>query len=78
MRRRGFIQQESLISSGLHILATPVLDPTGHAVGAVSVAAPIIRVAATEILEQTLPHVLAAAKDIGRALQTSGSTNAAP
>jgi IclR family transcriptional regulator, pca regulon regulatory protein len=78
VRTRGFILQESLISSGLHILAAPVLDPTDHAVGAVSVAAPIIRVSAAEMLKHTLPHVLAATKDIGRALQTSGSINAAP
>jgi IclR family transcriptional regulator, pca regulon regulatory protein len=78
VRKRGFILQESLISSGLHILATPVLDPAGHAVGAVSVAAPIIRVSAADLLKRALPHVLAAAKDIGRALQASGSTNTVP
>jgi IclR family transcriptional regulator, pca regulon regulatory protein len=78
VRKRGFVLQESLISSGLHILATPVLDPSGHAVGAVSVAAPIIRISADDMQKRALPHVLTAAKDIGRALQASGSTNTAP
>ena len=78
VRSRGFILQESRISSGLNILATPVLDPDGHAVGAVSVAAPMIRASTADMQTRTLAHVLAAAKDIARALQTSGSTNTAP
>ncbi|MDQ2080261.1 IclR family transcriptional regulator [Xanthobacteraceae bacterium Astr-EGSB] len=78
VRKRGYVLQESRISGGLHVLATPVLDAAGHAIGAVSVAAPIIRISAAEIQKHTLPHVLAAAKDIGRALQTSGSATSIP
>ncbi len=77
VRERGYILQESLISSGLHILAAPVLNADGHAIGAISVAAPTIRTSGDALEKRALSHVLAAAADISRALQASGSTSLA-
>lgn len=75
VRKQGYVLHESLIAGGLHILAVPVLDPDGSAIGAVSVAAPMMCISEEAIKERTLSHVLAAAKDIARALQASGTTS---
>ena len=75
VRGRGYIIQESLISSGLRILAAPVLAPDGRAIGAISVAAPMIRASEDDLKTTTLPHVQAAARALARALEASGSTN---
>jgi IclR family transcriptional regulator, pca regulon regulatory protein len=75
VRRHGYIIKESLISGGLHILAAPVLDSDGYSIGAISVAAPMIRVTDQQLLDRSLAHVLAATKDIARALEASGSTS---
>jgi IclR family pca regulon transcriptional regulator len=77
VRKRGFVMDESLMSGGLHILAAPVLDPDGHAIGAVSVTAPMVRIDASTLQKRTLAPLLAAARDIARAVQAGGSTSLA-
>jgi IclR family pca regulon transcriptional regulator len=77
IRAHGYVLHESLIAGGLHILAVPVLDPDGCAIGAVSVAAPMMCISEQAIKERALAHVLAAAENIARALQASGTTSLA-
>jgi IclR family pca regulon transcriptional regulator len=77
-RADGFVLHESLIAGGLHILAVPVLDPDGRAIGAVSVAAPMACISEEALMKRTLSHVRAAAKDIARAMQAGGSSSLAP
>ena len=43
VRKDGYIVQESTITPELRLLAVPVLDADGHAIGAISVVAPTIR-----------------------------------
>jgi IclR family pca regulon transcriptional regulator len=76
-RDRGYVLQDSLISGGLRILAAPVLNREGYAVGAISVAAPSIRVTEEDLKERALAPVRAAANDIARALEASGGTSLA-
>jgi IclR family pca regulon transcriptional regulator len=73
LRANGFVLEDSAITSGLRILATPVLDPDGFAVGAISIAAPAIRISADDLKKRALAPLRAAAKDIARALEASGS-----
>jgi IclR family pca regulon transcriptional regulator len=76
-RHRGYVLQDSLISGGLRILAAPVLNREGYAVGAISVAAPSIRVTEENLKERALAPVRAAANDTARALEASGGTSLA-
>jgi IclR family pca regulon transcriptional regulator len=70
----GFLLEDSAITSGLRILATPVLDPDGFAVGAISIAAPAIRISADDLKKRALAPLRIAAADVSRALEASGST----
>jgi len=74
-RESGYVLQDSIISGGLRILAVPVLNREGLAVGAVSVAAPSIRVTEEDLRQRALEPVRAAARDIARALEASGGTS---
>jgi IclR family pca regulon transcriptional regulator len=76
-RDRGYVLQDSLISGGLRILAAPVLNRERYAVGAISVAAPSIRVTEEDLKERALAPIRAAANDIARALEASGGTSLA-
>jgi IclR family pca regulon transcriptional regulator len=78
VRDRGYVLQDSMISGGLRILAAPVLNREGHAVGAISVAAPSIRVTEEDLKERALAPVRAATRDVARALEASGGTSLAP
>jgi IclR family pca regulon transcriptional regulator len=70
----GFVLEDSVITAGLRILATPVLDPDGFAVGAISIAAPAVRSSADDLRKRALAPLRTAAQDIARALEASGST----
>lgn len=74
IRRNGFVIQDSPFSVGLRVLAVPVLDDDRHPIAAISVAAPSTRATAEEFRNRLLDPVRAAARDIGRAMQTGGST----
>lgn len=73
VREQGYAYSDSYITEGLRILAAPVLDRDGWAVAALSVAAPKVRITEEEMLEHTLPPVLAAAAEIATALSASGT-----
>lgn len=72
-RKDGYIITDSLFTEGLRILAVPVLDIDDYPVGAISIAAPAARCSAEELERRALTVTMAAAKNIGRALQASGS-----
>jgi IclR family transcriptional regulator, pca regulon regulatory protein len=73
-RERGYVLQDSMISGGLRILAVPVLNGEGEAAGAISVAAPSIRISEHDLKQRALEPVRHAARDIARALEAAGGT----
>jgi IclR family pca regulon transcriptional regulator len=75
IRKDGYIITDSLFAEGLRILAVPVLDIDGYPVGAISIAAPAVRCTTEELERLALSLTVTAAKNIGRALQASGSIN---
>jgi len=77
VRRHGYALRDSMFGNGLRILAAPVLDVDGHPVAAVSVAAPAIRLTMNEFRARALDPVRAAAADIARAVQASGTVSLA-
>jgi IclR family pca regulon transcriptional regulator len=77
VRRQGYALQDSMFGNGLRILAAPVLDVDGYPVAAVSVAAPAIRLSLVEFRARALNPVRAAAADIARAVQASGTVSVA-
>ncbi len=77
VRRQSYAMQDSAFGNGLRILAAPVLDIDGYPLAAVSVAAPAARMSADKFRELALQPVRAAAKDIARAVQASGTVSAA-
>jgi IclR family transcriptional regulator, pca regulon regulatory protein len=72
-RRDGYVMRESDFAYGLRVVAVPVLDTDGHAVAAVSVAAPAVRATPEDFLARSLTPIRAAAREIGMGLQASGS-----
>jgi IclR family transcriptional regulator, pca regulon regulatory protein len=73
IRKAGYALRASTLSEGLRILAVPVRDADGLAIGAISIAAPAGRSSETEFRTLALKPALAAARDIARALEASGS-----
>ena len=58
---------DSLIDPTRHVLAVPVRDVTGHAVGAISIIAPTARLKG-ERASRLLPLLRAGARDVAQAL----------
>lgn len=75
IRTRGYVLEDSVISEGLRILAVPVLDADGYAIGAISIAAPRSRSSVDGLRERALEPVRNAARAIARALEATGSTS---
>lgn len=73
IRRDGFALRPSTLSEGLRILAVPVKDMDGLALGAISVAAPASRLSEAAFAVQALEPALSAARQIARAIEASGS-----
>ncbi len=74
VRRDGYIVSDQEVTSGLRILAAPVLDGDGYPSASVSVAAPPTRMSIEEFIRLTAEPVMRAAADIGKAIQLSGAT----
>jgi len=72
VRKLGYASGESLISSGLRILAAPVLDEDGIAMAAISVAAPSFHASEEEFIGRSLEPLQHAAGQIARALRANG------
>lgn len=75
VRRKGYALGQSPISSGIAVLAVPVLDPDGYPVAAVSVTAPSIRMTPEELYALGFDKLAAASRSIARALEANGSTS---
>ncbi|MPR12461.1 IclR family transcriptional regulator [Microvirga tunisiensis] len=73
IRMSGHALRDSTLSEGLRILAVPVRDADGLAIGAISVAAPVGRSTEDEFLTLALAPAQTAARNIARALEASGS-----
>ena len=74
IRRDGYLLEDSAITAGLRVAAVPVLDPDGFALGAISIAAPSVRLAAADLKRRALEPMRVAAQGIARALEAGGST----
>ena len=77
VRQRGYALHDSLFGNGLRVLAVPVLDTDGYPVASISAAAPVMRMSIDEFRARTLEPVRAAARDIARAVQASGTVSTA-
>ncbi|MCK1395713.1 IclR family transcriptional regulator [Bradyrhizobium sp. 1] len=73
IRKAGYALGASTLSEGLRILAVPVRDADGLAVGAISIAAPAGRSSEAEFRALALKPAKAAARDVARAIEASGS-----
>lgn len=76
IRNDGYVMEDSHITGGLRVIAMPVLDPDGIAIGAISVAAPAVRVSLDDLRRRALEPLRAATRDTARALEAGGSTAA--
>lgn len=75
IRSDGYIIEDSGVTAGLCVLAMPVLDPDGHALGAISIAAPSVRASVTDLKKRGLGPLKSAVRDTARALEATGSTS---
>lgn len=75
IRTDGYIIEDSGVTAGLCVLAMPVLDPDGHAVGAISIAAPSVLASVSELKKRGLAPLKTAVRATARALEASGSTS---
>ncbi|MEZ2218339.1 IclR family transcriptional regulator [Rhizobium sp. RCC_161_2] len=73
IRSAGYALRASTLSEGLRILAVPVRDADGLAIGAISVASPIGRISDEEFAALALEPAKAAARDIARVMAAAGS-----
>ena len=74
IRADGYIIEDSGVTAGLCVLSMPVLDPDGHALGAISIAAPSVRASVDDLKKRGLGPLRAAVRDTARALEATGST----
>ncbi len=72
VRREGYAARDSAITQGIRLLAAPVRGPDGYPFGAISIAAPTVRVSAENFLANALEPLLAASERVGRAISASG------
>ena len=77
VRKQGYALHDSMFGSGLSVLAVPVLDRDGYPIASISVAAPAARTPPEVFLARALDPVRAAASDIARAIEASGTISAA-
>lgn len=63
MREQGYAVADEEHEIGIRALGVPVLDPDGHAVAAVSIAAPSYRMEMARMIE-LLPHLQTAAQQL--------------
>lgn len=73
IRKKGYALRPSTLSQGLRILAVPVRDADGLAIGAISIASPVGRISEAEFRSLALEPARAAAHSISRAIEASGS-----
>lgn len=74
IRANGFAGSGSQISAGLDVLAVPVRDDGGYPIAAISIAAPSVVCSHAEMKELALDKLQAAANDVSKVMQMSGSS----
>lgn len=74
IRRDGFVVEDSQLTAGLRVIAMPVLDPDGLALGAISVAAPSVHASLVDLRKRALGPLRTATRTTARALEAGGST----
>lgn len=74
IRADGYIIEDSGVTSGLCVLSMPVLNPDGHALGAISIAAPSVRASVRDLKKRGLGPLRAAVRDTARAIEATGTT----
>ncbi len=74
IRADGYVIEDSMITGGLRVIAMPVLDVDGIAVGAISIAAPSVRATQEDLRRRALPALREAVRNTARALEAGGST----
>lgn len=72
VREEGVALTDWASVNGLRVLAAPVLDQEGHAVAAISVAAPAMRTSRAEIIERAKAPLLARSRELRLALAAVG------
>ena len=78
VRRRGYAVSNQENVAGLCVLAAPVKDVDDMPVAAISVAAPTMRVSASELEKAGATPLLEAARLLSRALEAAGSAATTP
>ena len=73
VREHGYALRDSYFGSGLRVLAAPVLDVDKFPMAAVSVAVPQMKLSMEEFRARAVDAVRAAAREIARAMQASGT-----
>ncbi|WP_454651233.1 IclR family transcriptional regulator domain-containing protein [Bradyrhizobium liaoningense] len=72
IRAQGWCLVDGEFEEGLRSLAVPITDADGTVIAAINVGAPTSRATAEDMIDQFLPHLKAASRNISRALQLSG------
>jgi IclR family pca regulon transcriptional regulator len=72
VKQQGFATSDQETVSGLYALAAPILDADGKPMAAVSIAAPANTRTFNTFVEAGAPATVRAARNLSRALQTSG------
>ena len=73
VRDSGYALRDSYFGSGLRVLAVPVLDTDSHPLAALSVVVPQVQMSEKEFRARALDAVQRSARDIARAMQSSGA-----
>lgn len=73
VRENGYALRDSYFGSGLRVLAVPVLDIDNHPLAALSVVVPQVQMSEKEFRARALDAVQRSARDIARAMQSSGA-----
>lgn len=74
VRAAGYAISDSTYIAGLRVLSAPILGVDGHAIAALSVAAPSPRMSLKEFIELTAEPVTTSAERIAHALSAAGNT----
>jgi len=76
VRRRGYALSDQSAVPGLRVLAAPIPDPDGVPYGALSVAAPSVRMPIDAFVARAAEPVIQAAGRLGRAMSLAGASAA--
>jgi IclR family pca regulon transcriptional regulator len=73
VRENGYALRDSYFGSGLRVLAVPVLDIDNYPLAALSVVVPQFQMSEKEFHARALDAVQRSARDVARAIQSSGA-----